>query len=141
MLKKSNRGFTLIEMIAVLVLLGIVLGIAAPAIFKQMNKGRIKATAVQIAALEQSLTAFNLDCGFFPDTAQGIVSLVQPPTTGTTCKDYDQDGYLKKKTVPQDPWKQDYVYVSPGENNSTSYDLSSIGPDKTAGTDDDIINW
>jgi len=128
-------------MMAVLVLLGIIVGIAAPAIFKQMNKGRMKAAGIQIAALEQSLTGFSLDCGFFPDTAQSLVSLIEPPTTGTPCKDYDPDGYLKKKEVPKDPWKHDYVYVSPGEHNTSSYDLSSNGPDKTADTDDDITNW
>jgi general secretion pathway protein G len=139
--REKRKAFTLIEVLAALVILALVLGVAGPAVFKQIQKGRIKTATIQISALEQSMTAFNLDCGFFPDTEPGLNALIEPPSSGKGCKDYDPDGYLKKGKVPQVPWGEDYVYVSPGQNNKSSYDLYSKGPDKAEGTDDDITNW
>jgi len=140
-IRLSQKAFTLVEMLAVLLLLGVVLGIAGPAIFKQVEKGRIRASQVQIAAFDQSLTAYNLDCGSFPTSVQGLAALLSQPTAGRKCKDYDPDGYVKGKSVPLDQWKQDYIYSSPGQNNPSSYDIFSKGPDKIEGTDDDITNW
>lgn len=137
----SHKGFTLIEILAVLTILAILIGIAAPNVVKNIQKGRIKATSVQIAGFDQSLTGFNLDCGFFPTTEQGLEALKSAPTVGKQCKNYDPDSYLKKKEIPNDPWNQKYIYISPGKNNPSSYDLFSTGPDGVEGNEDDITNW
>ncbi len=138
---RATKGFTLIELLAVLTILAIVVGIAAPAIFNQVKKGKINAAKVQISGIEQSLNSFNLDCGFFPSTEQGLQALLEAPTVGRTCKNYDSAGYLKQKSMPNDPFNNPYDYVSPGQKNAGSYDLSSRGPDGELGTEDDIGNW
>lgn len=137
----SERGFTLIELLAVLTILAIVVGIAAPAIFEQVKKGKINAAKVQLNGLEQSLNSFNLDCGFFPSTEQGLQSLLTAPGVGRQCKNYDSAGYLKQKSLPLDPWNKEFIYTAPGQNNAGSYDLSSAGPDGVPGNEDDIVNW
>lgn len=137
----SRRAFTLLELLAVLTILAIVVGIAAPAIFNQVKKGKIDAAKVQINALEQSLNSFNLDCGFFPTTEQGLDALINAPTIGRQCKNYDTNGYTKKKSIPLDPWQKEFTYVAPGQKNAGAFDLSSAGPDGTPGNEDDITNW
>jgi general secretion pathway protein G len=139
--KHSQSGFTFLELLAALTILAIVVGIAAPAVFKQIKKGKIESTKVQIASLEQALNAFNLDCGFFPSTEQGLDALTTQPTIGRACKNYDADGYLKNRGLPKDPWSKDYNYVAPGKHNPSSYDLSSAGPDGIDDNEDDIGNW
>lgn len=138
---RSSKGFTLIELLAVLTILAIIVGIAAPAIFKMVKKGKDNAARVAIGGIEQSLNAFNLDCGYFPSTEQGLEALLTAPTIGRACKNYDADGYFKKKEMPKDPWNNDFVYVNPGKNNTGSYDLSSAGADGLPDTEDDIVNW
>jgi len=140
-LKNKSSGFTLIELLAVLTILAIVVGIAAPAIWNQVKKGKVNAAKVQINGLEQSLSSFQMDCGFFPTTEQGMAALLGVPTIGRSCKNYDTSGYLKQKSIPLDPWNKEFGYVSPGQNNPGSYDLSSAGPDGTSGNEDDITNW
>ncbi|MBN8555987.1 MAG: type II secretion system major pseudopilin GspG [Deltaproteobacteria bacterium] len=141
LLRSSQSGFSFLELLAALTILAIVVGIAAPAIFKNIAKGKTEAAKVEIASLEQALNSFNLDCGFFPSTEQGLDALIHPPTVGRPCKNYDAEGYLKKKSIPEDPFKQNYVYVSPGKHNPSSYDLYSIGSDNLDATEDDITNW
>lgn len=139
--RKKSAAFTLIELLAVLTILAIVVGIAAPAIWNQVKKGKMNAAKVQLNGLEQSLSSFQMDCGFFPTTEQGLASLLSAPTVGRQCKNYDSAGYLKQKTIPLDPWNKEFNYVAPGKNNAGSYDLSSDGPDGTPGNEDDITNW
>lgn len=139
--RHQRQGFTLIELLAVVTLLAIIIGIAVPAVNSRLKQGKIRAAQVEIGGIEQALNAFNLDCNFFPSTEQGLEALISPPTVGKQCKNYDSDGYLKKKVVPTDPWQNPYIYVSPGQHNPSSFDLYSIGPDEQAGTDDDIKSW
>jgi general secretion pathway protein G len=136
-----KSGFTLLELLAVLAILALIIGIAAPAINNQIQKGRVDASKVQLNAFEQSLNSFNLDCGFFPSTEQGLEALISAPTIGRQCKNYDQNGYSRKKSLPQDPWSSNYIYTYPGQNNPGGYDLSSPGPDGVPGNEDDITNW
>jgi len=137
----TQRGFTLIELIAVLAILVLVVGVTAPLITNQVRRAKVDATKVQLNALEQSLNAFNLDCGFFPSTEQGLEALRAAPTVGRQCKNYDPEGYLKKNQKLTDPFESAYIYVSPGQKNVSSFDLSSNGPDGVAGNEDDITNW
>lgn len=131
----------MLELLAVLAILAVVVGIAGPAIFRQLNSGKVSATKVQIDAVSKSLNSFFLDCGFFPSTEQGLDALIEPPGVGRKCKDFDPDGYFEKKSVPLDPWQSEFIYKSPGQNRTSSFDLSSPGPDAEPGNDDDINNW
>lgn len=139
--RSLSKGFTFLELLAALTILAIVIGIAAPAIFKNIERGRRDSTRVQISGFGQALNQFNMDCGFFPSTEQGLNALIQAPAVGKSCKNYDKDGYIERKTIPEDPWKQPYIYESPGKHNTSTYDLSSAGPDKQPGNEDDITNW
>lgn len=138
----ARRAFTLIELLAVLVILALVVGLAAPQIINQLEGGKENAARTEIAGIEQSLQSFYLDCGFFPRSPEpGLSALIEPPTVGRQCKNFREGGYLKKKELPKDPWDSEYVYVSPGQNNPTGFDLSSMGRDQELGTEDDINNW
>jgi len=129
--KNNKTGFTLLEIMIVLVLLGLV----ASMVLKQIdpNKGKIKATVIQIKQLEASLDRFKLDCNFYPTTEQGgLKALIEKPTAGRGCPSYDPDGYMdsKKKNVPKDPWGLEFVYeCSDGQN----YVIKSLGPDGKEG--------
>ncbi len=139
---RNTRAFTLIELLAVLVILALVVGLAAPQIINQLEGGKANAAKTEIAGIEQALQAFYLDCGYFPKTEPGLTALIDPTAAGERCqKKYREGGYLKKKEVPKDPWDTEYVYVSPGQNNPTGFDLSSKGRDGELGTDDDVNNW
>lgn len=139
--KNSARGFTLLEILAVLTILAILAAVAVPAVFKQLRSGKEKAAKAVMAGIGSSVNAFQLDCGFFPTTEQGLEALVAPPTGTPTCKNYDTAGYYSKKKIPDDPFGKPYVYVSPGKENPSSFDLYSTGADRTDGTADDIKSW
>ena len=138
----SSKAFTLIELLAVLAILAIIAGFAAPAIFKQINKGKVDAAKANIGTIENSLNQFYLDCGFFPKSPEpGLSALVTPPSVGRQCKDYSEGGYFKKGKLPLDPWNQEYFYLFPGEHNAQGFDLFSAGQDGESNTDDDVTNW
>lgn len=133
----GQRGFTLLELLIVLVILGLLIGYVAPNYFQQEDKSKVKAARAQIKALEDALEQYRLDVGRYPTTEQGLIALtVQPPGEGRW-----QGPYLKK-TVPADPWGNPYQYRSPGEHGEV--DLFSFGKDgKPGGTGlaADITNW
>jgi len=137
-LRSSRTAFTLIELLAVLTILALVVGIAGPAIYRQVGQGRERTAVAQISAIEKSLNAFYLDCGFFPASLEDLIT---PPTGGRSCPNYDPEGYFERGSVPVDPWGTEYIYQSPGQVRPSSYDLYSAGPDREPGTDDDITNW
>ncbi len=139
MIRKSfKKGFTLIEIMTVMIIIGMIVGVASLGIAGRVKKARIEATKTQISAFEQAISAFNLDCGFYPDS---LDALIKPPSSGKTCKGYPSEGFLSKKEVPSDPWKNAYNYAHPGTHNTDGYDLWSIGPDGEDATSDDISNW
>ena len=136
--KRSNnleRGFTLLEIMVVLIIISLIVGIIGPRIYKKLKQGRIITAKAQIQNLEAALMDFNADMGRFPTTEEGLKALIQNPGS-----DMWSGPYLSKKRVPKDPWGRDYVYMCPG-NHDTPYDLFSKGPDGQEGTDDDICNW
>jgi len=140
--RSNTRALTLIELLAVLAILAIVAGFAAPILFQQINRGKMDAARAEIGSIENSLNQFYLDCGFFPRSPEpGLQALIEPPSVGRQCQNYNQGGYLRKREIPTDPWTLEYFYTSPGENNPDSFDLFSAGPDGEPGTDDDIGNW
>ncbi len=138
---RENAGFTLIEIMAVVLIIGLLSTIVGVSIFAQVDKGRITATSVQIANLESVLELYRMDNARYPTTEQGLDALVNEPDDA---RSYPQGGYLQKRRVPEDPWGNPYEYEQPGQNNSHSFDLWSYGADGKAGgdgVDADIGNW
>lgn len=139
---KDSRGFTLIEIMVVIVILSLLAVLVGPKIIGRSDDAKIADAKVQIRNLETALKLYKLDSGNFPDTEQGLQALVSKPTTGKIPNNYKAEGYLENKTLPKDPWGADYVYLSPGEHGD--YDLYSFGADGVRGGDGknaDIENW
>jgi general secretion pathway protein G len=139
---QDNRGFTLIELMVVIVVLGLLAGIIAPKIIGHVDEAKIGTAKSNIASFETALKMYKLDNGSYPETEQGLQALVEAPTSGTIPKKWRKGGYLEKKAVPKDPWGNDYIYISPGVHGD--YDISSYGKDATAGGEDedkDINSW
>ncbi len=136
----KQQGFTLIEIMVVVVILGILAGIVVPRLLDEPEKARRTSAATQIRSFEGALGMFKLDNGFFPSTEQGLQSLVEKPNVGRIPAKYKEGGYIKK--IPLDPWSQPYLYISPGVHGD--YDLFSYGPDGESGGEGenaDIANW
>ena len=140
MLGKKRTGFTMIEMLVVVVILGLLATLVVPKVVGQGEEAKRTATMVQIKEIEQALDMFKLDNGFYPSTEQGLDALVQKPTMTPEPRKYREGGYMKK--VPIDPWGGPFVYRSPGEHGE--YDLFSTGTDGQEGGEGkgkDITNW
>ena len=136
-----NAGFTLIEIMAVVLIIGLLSTIVGVSIFAQVDKGRITAASVQIANLESVLELYRMDSARYPTTEQGLDALINEPNDA---RNYPPGGYLQKRRVPEDPWGNPYEYEQPGQNNPHSFDLWSLGADGNPGGDDvdaDIGNW
>ncbi|ADW16832.1 general secretion pathway protein G [Desulfobulbus propionicus DSM 2032] len=141
-LLSTSHGFTLIELMVVMVILGILAGLIVPRIMDRPEEARRTKAGVQIQSIEQALKLYKIDNGQYPTTEQGLVALVEPPTVGVLAKRWRAGGYLDKGKVPKDPWDNEFVYISPGLHGD--FDLSSYGPDGQAGgegKDEDINNW
>jgi len=137
---RNQRGFTLIEILVVVLILGILAGIVVPRLLDKPEEARRTKAAVQIRGLEEALSLFKLDNGFYPSTEQGLQALVEKPTSGRIPPRWRTGGYIKK--IPKDPWGNDYVYLSPGIHGD--FDIISYGPDGQAGgegDDADINSW
>jgi general secretion pathway protein G len=132
----TQRAFTLIELLLVLVILGILAAIVVPKFSGRTEQARQTAAQSQIATFGTALDAFEVDTGFYPKGKNGLLDLVQQPRDAQTWK-----GPYLKSEIPKDPWGNDYIYECPGKRNPSSYDLMSMGPDGRAGGDDDISNW
>ena len=137
-------GFTLIEIMAVVLIIGLLSTIVGAAIFQQVDKGRVTATRAQLSNLEGVLELYRMDNGRFPSSEQGLESLVREPSIEPTPRNYPPGGYLKGGRVPKDPWGEPYQYASPGQHNRYAVDLWSFGADGAPGgegVDADIGNW
>jgi general secretion pathway protein G len=131
------RGFTLIELMIVVVILGLLATIVMPKILNKPEKARRAKAKFDIRNIESALAYFKMDVGRFPTTSEGLEALVANPGL----QGYDKDGYLKQ--IPLDPWNHKYVYISPGVR-SKEYDLKSYGKDGEeggTGDDGDIESW
>jgi len=139
---KESRGFTLIELMVVIVILSLLAVLVGPKIIGRSDDAKIADAKVQIRNLETALKLYKLDSGDFPGTEQGLQALVAKPTSGKIPNKYKAEGYLENKSVPKDPWGNDYVYLSPGEHGD--YDLYSFGGDGVRGGEEknaDIESW
>jgi general secretion pathway protein G len=131
------QGFTLLELLVVMVIIGLLAGFVAPRFFAQIGKSETKAARAQLDALEKALDQYRLDVGRYPGNEQGLAALVERPAGLTRWS-----GPYLKKSVPQDPWGQPYIYKSPGDHGE--FDLLSLGKDGQpggAGEAEDITNW
>ncbi len=138
---RENAGFTLIEIMAVVLIIGLLSTIVGVSIFAQVDKGRVTATSVQIANLESVLELYRMDSARYPTTQQGLDALVNEPDDA---RNYPPGGYLQKHRVPVDPWGNRYEYEQPGQINTHSFDIWSFGADGKPGgegVDGDIGNW
>jgi len=133
-MKKKDSGFTLIEILLVVIIIGILAGLVVPNLVGRGEETRIKGAEADInGGLSAALDLYELDTGAFPEK---IEDLVVDPGTGKKWR-----GPYVKKGIPKDPWGNPYMYKKPGQNNTRSYDLSSSGPDEQEGSEDDITNW
>ena len=136
------QGFTLIELMVVIVILGVLAGMIVPRIMDRPEEARRTKAGVDIGSLGQALKLYKLDGGRYPSTDQGLQALVEPPSVGNLAKKWRNGGYLDKSTVPKDPWDNEYIYISPGLHGD--FDLMSYGPDGEPGGDAenaDINSW
>jgi len=135
--RRRSRGFTLLELLVVMVIIGLLAGYVGPKLFGQIGKSEVKAARAQVDALQKSLDQFRIDTGHYPSTEQGLASLVTKPADEPRWS-----GPYMAKAVPPDPWGREYLYRSPGQHGD--YDLMSYGKDGQPGGDGDnvdIVSW
>lgn len=135
-LTKRNKGFTLIEVMVVVVILGILAAVIVPKIMDKPDEARISKAKQDIRVLEESLNLYKLDNFNYPSTDQGLDSLVKKPSVAPEPKRYKQGGYIKK--LPKDPWGNEYQYLIPGLHGEVDIFSSGKSPESP---EDDIGNW
>ncbi|HXE97200.1 MAG TPA: type II secretion system major pseudopilin GspG [Dongiaceae bacterium] len=138
----NKKGFTLIEIMVVIVILALLAALVGPKLMGRTDDAKITDARVQIKNIETALKLYKLDTGNYPTTEQGLAALVSIPTVGVIPKNFKEGGYLESKKIPKDPWGNDYLYVSPGEHGD--YDLYSYGADGVKGGEGkntDITSW
>ncbi|MCK6596483.1 MAG: type II secretion system major pseudopilin GspG [Bacteriovoracaceae bacterium] len=126
---QTQRGFSLIEILIALTLLGIAGAFVAGKVFDQLYEGEVKSTRIQMNNLDARLKEFRRKCGFYPTTEQGLEALVTKPSGGRECRDYPPNGFIEDSQVPKDPWNNDFIYESDGK----TFNIISYGPDGEAG--------
>lgn len=135
--KASNRGFTLIEIMVVIVILGILGSFVVPNIMGSTERANTQKAVSDITALETQLKLYKMDNYNYPSTEQGLESLVSETDIEPLPRRFPEDGYITR--LPKDPWGNDYQLLNPGEFGKI--DVFTMGPDGEAGTEDDIGNW
>ncbi|TFG90513.1 MAG: type II secretion system protein GspG [Syntrophobacterales bacterium] len=136
-MRKKEKGFTLIEVLIVMVILGLLAALVGPRMFGKVGTSKQKAAKAQIALFETTLDTYRLDMGRYPTEEEGLAALREKPEGAE-----DWDGPYLSKELPLDPWGTPYVYVSPGEHGD--FDIISLGADKAPGGEGeniDIVNW
>lgn len=141
---RRRGGFTLIEIMAVVLIMALLMTVVGVNINAQIQKARQSTARAKIVQLEQALEFYHMDNGRYPTTDQGLDALVREPGGDPKPRNYPPGGYLKRTDALLDPWDVEFEYTSPGTNNTHSFDLRSLGADGTAGGeggDADITNW
>ena len=131
------KGFSLIEVMVVILIIGIMTAIVAPNIIGTQNEAQLKKAAIDIQNIEGALQMYKLRNNVFPTTEQGLDALVEEPTIEPLPRNFPVGGFIQR--LPDDPWGNPYTLISPGELGLV--DVFSNGPDLEPGTDDDIGNW
>jgi general secretion pathway protein G len=141
---QNSAGFTLIEIMAVVLIMGLLVSIVGYNVFAQVDKARVQTARATISQLESALEFYRMDNSRYPSTEQGLEALIDRPTTSPEARNYPPEGYLKKASALRDPWSEPFQYESPGQHNPYSFDLWSLGADGAPGgegIDADIGNW
>ena len=134
---KKVQGFTLLEVMVVIVILGILASMVVPNLLGSQERANMQKAVSDVTALETSLSLYKMDNYDFPTTEQGLEALVEQTDIEPEPRRFPEDGYIKR--LPKDPWGNEYVLLNPGEQGRM--DVFSVGPDGEAGTEDDIGNW
>ncbi len=135
--RKKQKGFTLLEIMVVIVILGVLATMVAPNVLGNKDKADKQKAVSDIVALENALDMYKLDNNVYPSTEQGLEALVNKPSGFPEPKSWRENGYIKR--LPNDPWGNPYYLQVPGEYGTV--DIFSAGPDGQPGTDQDIGNW
>ncbi len=138
--RRTQGGFTLIEIMVVVVILGILAALVVPQVMSRPDQAKVTVAKGDIKAVAAALDMYKLDNFAYPSTQQGLEALVKKPSGNPQPKNWNRDGYLKR--LPKDPWGNDYQYISPGTQGQ--FDLYSFGADGKPGGSDlnaDIGNW
>jgi len=134
---KKVQGFTLLEVMVVIVILGILASMVVPNLMGSQDRANMQKAISDVTALETSLSLYRMDNYDYPTTEQGLDALVEQTDLEPEPRRFPEDGYIKR--LPKDPWGNEYVLLNPGEQ--AKMDVFSVGPDGEAGTEDDIGNW
>jgi len=140
MKQRSNAGFSLVEILVVLVIMGLLISVVAPTVLNRADEARVQKAQADFKAIETALKIYRLDNYVYPVTAQGLEALVEPSTIEPEPRNFKEGGYLTE--LPVDPWERPYLYMSPGEHGEI--DIYSLGADGLSGGEDqaaDIGNW
>ena len=121
----TNEGFSLIELMIVIAILGLLIGIVGPKLINSFDKAKVDTTKVQMKQMASTLKTYRLDCGQYPTSDQGLEALIDKTAVGDTCKNYAPGGYLGK-TLPKDAWDKPFLYDSDG----SVFSIKSLGADK-----------
>ena len=132
--ERRQAGFTLVEMLVVLAIIGLIVGLVGPRVLNYLSDSKVRAARIQIDSFSSALDLYFLDNGRYPSTAEGMGALVQRPASASAWN----GPYLKGGLMPKDPWGNAYLYRSPGQHGQ--YDLYSLGPDGREGTNN-IVSW
>jgi general secretion pathway protein G len=136
--KRRTRGFTLVEILVVITIIGLIMALVGPRVINYLSEAKVKAAKIQIESFGSALDLYYLDAGRYPTTSEGLEALAQRPGGSATWN----GPYLKGAAVPKDPWGHPYLYRSPGEHGP--YDIVSYGADGQeggTGTSADIVSW
>lgn len=139
----SRHGFSLIELMIVVVILGLLATLLVPRIMDRPEEARVSKAMMDIRTLESALRLYRLDNGMYPTTEQGLIALIRKPESGPAPRNYRSGGYLEGVAVPKDPWGNEYLYRSPGEQQR-DYEIISLGADGKEGGDGfsrDLKSW
>ena len=137
---KQQRGFSLVEILVVLVILGLLVSVVAPTVLNRADEARVQKVYADFANIETALKLYRLDNFNYPSTEQGLEALVAPSGLDPQPRNFKQGGYLER--TPMDPWGRPYLYLSPGDNGE--FDLYSLGADGLTGGENqnaDLGNW
>jgi len=138
----NEKGFSFLELMVVVVILGILATYIAPRFMGRADDAKAVKAKVDIAAIETSLKLYKLDSGIYPSTDQGLMALIEKPSSEPIPLNWKEKGYLEKARMPKDPWGREYLYLSPGVHDE--YDIISYGADGAPGGDGknkDIKSW
>jgi len=141
---RREAGFSLLEIMAVVVIMGLLMSIIGVSISGQIDKARLATAKAQIAQLESALELYRMDNGRYPTTAQGLQALISKPGDAPEPRHYPRGGYLSKADALLDPWSEPFQYASPGNHNGNGFDIWTQGADLAPGGeegDSDIGNW